>query len=128
MQTNNGAQTLGCPDCGQSLASMHLPDCPRGPGFVSSISPGAFELLGDLRRAGWRVAVHNDYSYKGTVFTFWLFTHATGVFSRGEGSTDLEALRQVISEIKRRSLTFGELKTDVQIDADNVGTKNTSGR
>lgn len=100
--------SFGCPDCGSLLGEYHKAACPRssGPGatVVTSISPGPFELLTDLRRAGWKVAVHNDYSYKGQVFTFWLFTHGTGVFVKGEGATDLDALRDCISEIKRRKL------------------------
>lgn len=123
-------QTLGCPDCGQLLSMMHAPGCPRGPGYVSAISPGPFELLSDLRRAGWRVAVHNDYTYKSTLFTFWLFTHSTGVFVRGEAATDLEALRTVVSEIKRRGLTFGTFLADIgtKSNDDDVGTKTIIGR
>lgn len=60
--------------------------------------------LHNLRRAGWCVAVHNDYVQTGpangeallarTPMTFWLLTHPdTGRYIRGEGETDLEALR-----------------------------------
>lgn len=103
---------IGCPDCGMALGQLHADTCPRtlsipGPVLVTAVSPGPFELLTDLRHAGWRVAVHNDYNYKGRVFTFWLLTHPTGVFVKGEGATDLEALREAIKDITRRGLTFG---------------------
>lgn len=101
-------QTLvGCPECRGLLGQMHAPGCSRGAGTpITSISPGPFELLADLRNSGWRVACHNDYQYKGRVFTFWLFTHETGVFVKGEAATDLEALAEVVAEIKRRELVW----------------------
>lgn len=107
---------LGCPDCGMAMGQLHASGCPRalaipGPVLVTAVSPGPFELLTDLRRGGWRVAVHNDYNYKGHVFTFWLMTHPTGVFVKGEGATDLDALREVIRDITRRGLVFGEITT-----------------
>jgi hypothetical protein len=106
---------FGCPDCGAALGTYHQASCPRvgngqTPREVTAVSPGPFQLLADIRRNGWKVAVHNDYTYKQVDFTFWLFTHRTGVFVRGEGATDLDALREVVSEIKRRGLTFGELE------------------
>jgi hypothetical protein len=51
------------------------------------------ELLGDLRRDGWRVGVHNDYELDGELMTFWLLTHPAGVYVKGEAPTDLGALR-----------------------------------
>lgn len=48
--------------------------------------------LEKLKSAGWSVAVHNDYRLNGEAFTFWLFTHPAGVWIRGEGRTDAEAL------------------------------------
>jgi hypothetical protein len=53
------------------------------------------KLLADLRAAGWRVAVHNDYRLNGVDMTFWLMTHPSGVYAKGEGATDIEALRQI---------------------------------
>jgi hypothetical protein len=50
------------------------------------------EILDDLRRRGWRVAVHNDYEQNGKLMTFWLLTHPRGYFVKGEGETDLAAL------------------------------------
>ena len=49
--------------------------------------------LSDLREAGWRVAVHNDYRLHGKDCTFWLFTHPDGRWVKGEGATDWQALR-----------------------------------
>jgi len=50
------------------------------------------EILARLRANGWTVAVHNDYRLGGAPMTFWLFTHSSGVWTKGEGSTDREAL------------------------------------
>ena len=47
-----------------------------------------------LHKAGWRVAVHNDYRLNGEDHTFWLFTHPNGRWIKGEGRTDAEALSQ----------------------------------
>lgn len=56
--------------------------------------------LETLRRDGWMVAVHNDYHLGGVFHTFWLFTHPQGVFIKGEGETDNEALMQCIEAAK----------------------------
>ena len=46
-----------------------------------------------LRRHGWRVAVHNDYTVNGEFFTFWLFTHKnSGQYVKGEAESDAGAL------------------------------------
>jgi len=50
--------------------------------------------LSDLRRNGWRVAVHNDYTLNGSDRTFWLLTHPNGVYIKGEGPTDMDALME----------------------------------
>ena len=49
--------------------------------------------LRDLREMGWMVAVHNDYRIGHDYFTFWLFTKGPYCV-KGEGATDLDALRQ----------------------------------
>lgn len=66
------------------------------------------ELLSQLRMSGWSVAVHNDYIIKTaggipSLQTFWLFTHHAGVFVKGEGETDLIAVRECA---KAASLIF----------------------
>ncbi len=53
------------------------------------------ELLADLRARQWMVAVHNDYRLAGEFRTFWLFTHPSGRWIKGEGKSDIEALRVV---------------------------------
>lgn len=50
------------------------------------------DRLAELRAEGWTVAVHNDYRIAGERMTFWLLTHARGVWLKGEGATDEEAL------------------------------------
>lgn len=53
-----------------------------------------FLLLEDIRSNGWRVAVHNDYQVAGEFMTFWLLTHPAGMYVKGEGKSDLEALTE----------------------------------
>lgn len=62
------------------------------------------DLLKRLRQSGWMVAVHNDYRLDGVdgSFTFWLFTHGAGVFVRGEGRTDCDAVRAATLEAERK--------------------------
>ena len=55
--------------------------------------------LNDLRQAGWRVAVHNDYRLDGKDMTFWLMTHPDGRYLKGEGACDLEALIDIENQI-----------------------------
>lgn len=57
-------------------------------------------LLEDIRAAGWSVAIHNDYRLGGIAYTFWLFTKGN-LAVKGEGLTDVEALKQVSVEIAR---------------------------
>lgn len=52
------------------------------------------EILRKLRAAGWAVAVHNDYHQDGRDMTFWLFTHRCGIWVKGEGGSDMDALTQ----------------------------------
>jgi hypothetical protein len=47
--------------------------------------------LADMRRAGWSVAVHNDYRINGERMTFWLFTRGHQAV-KGEGATDALAI------------------------------------
>jgi len=53
----------------------------------------------DLRRRGWRVAVHNDYRQHGQHWTFWLFTRGSTCV-KGEGRTDAEALDSVRRQLR----------------------------
>lgn len=68
---------------------------------MSSASPD------DLRAKGWSVAVHNDYRVAGQAYTFWLMTHASGRWLKGEGTTDAIALDQI-----RAALSTAERRTE----------------
>ena len=59
-------------------------------------------MLAALRAEGWMVAVHNDYRQRGKLHTFWLFTHPSGRYIKGEGLTDDEAVRMAILTMKKR--------------------------
>ena len=48
-------------------------------------------LLGE----GWLVAVHNPYHLDGKRHSFWLFTHPDGVWIKGEGLNDEDALKDL---------------------------------
>lgn len=58
-------------------------------------------VLAELRGAGWRVAVHNDYRLGGREMTFWLMTHPAGIYLKGEGKTDLEALLAIEKQARK---------------------------
>lgn len=64
-------------------------------------------ILSGLRERGWRVAVHNDYQLDGMSCTFWLFTHPSGLFVKGEGGTDTFALlecHEAVAQLEDRGL------------------------
>lgn len=52
------------------------------------------EILNMLRADGWAVGCHNDYFLAGEHHTFYLFTHRHYGWVKGEGATDLEALKK----------------------------------
>ena len=52
--------------------------------------------LTHLRALGWSVAVHNDYKSNGLPMTFWLFTHPSGRWVKGEAASDEEALKECL--------------------------------
>lgn len=58
------------------------------------------DLLKQMRDAGWRVAVHNDYEQGGEFFTFWLFTHPSGLWVKGEACSDTEAIAKAALEAR----------------------------
>ena len=62
------------------------------------------EILKRLRAEGWRVAVHNDYQVGDDRFTFWLMTHRSGVYLKGEASTDIAALEKIDAQSRTRSV------------------------
>ena len=56
----------------------------------------------DIRKAGYSVAVHNDYKMHNIDCTFWLFTKMIGdklIAVKGEGITDIIALDQIREQI-----------------------------
>lgn len=55
-------------------------------------------MLRILREAGWMVAVHNDYRQDGKLQTFWLFTHPSGKWLKGEAERDEDAVFLVFSK------------------------------
>lgn len=61
------------------------------------------DMLHDLRAAGWTVAVHNDYRQQGELHTFWLFTHPSGKYLKGEGRSDEEAVAQVVRGVENQA-------------------------
>jgi hypothetical protein len=61
---------------------------------------GVYSALKNLRKRGWRVAVHNDYMLDNRLHTFWLFTASHGpYFAKGESTEDFYALNQVLAHV-----------------------------
>lgn len=60
------------------------------------------DIVERLRADGWTVAVHNDYRLGTVPMTFWLFTHPSGVWAKGEGCTDDEAFQSLLESIAER--------------------------
>lgn len=60
------------------------------------------DLLERFRADGWSVAVHNDYEQGGESRTFWLLTHPDGIYTKGEGYTDQEALAAAWETMRHR--------------------------
>lgn len=58
-------------------------------------------LLCTLRLNNWSVAIHNDYFIGGVRMTFWLLTHPSGLFVKGEGTTDEDALRECDKQARK---------------------------
>jgi len=61
-----------------------------------------YRLLSRFRANGWMVAIHNDYKLNGTPMTFWLLTHPSGRFVKGEGETDEIAILECQAQMKNR--------------------------
>lgn len=59
------------------------------------------EILRKLRANGWSVAVHNDYHQNGRDCTFWLLTHRCGIWIKGEGGSDVEALTDCETQARK---------------------------
>lgn len=52
-----------------------------------------------LRERGWMLAVANDYRLKGEWHVFYSFTHPDGIAAKGEGKSDLAALRLAEADV-----------------------------
>lgn len=79
------------------LLSPPAPVVTEDDGKAGDCGDDAFDASGylsKLRAEGWRVAVHNDYRQHGQDWTFWLLTHPSGVWCKGEGVSDALALDQ----------------------------------
>jgi hypothetical protein len=61
----------------------------------------AYNTLAELRDNGWSVAVHNDYRLNGERMTFWLMTHDCGLYLKGEGKSDAEAIGQIDKQARK---------------------------
>jgi hypothetical protein len=70
--------------------------------YMERSDPESFALLQGLRGAGWTVAVHNDYQLNREFHTFYLFTHPSGVWAKGEGTSDLIALTEAKKQADAR--------------------------
>lgn len=89
---------------------IHLGEscCPETIGRAQVIGNFGIELqLGsnspnDIRKAGYSVAVHNDYKMHEIDYTFWLFTKLVDnqlIAFKGEGISDIIALDQIREQI-----------------------------
>jgi hypothetical protein len=63
------------------------------------------KMLARMRANGWVVAVHNDYQMDGEFYTFWLFTHPSGFWVRGEAKTD----EQAIADAQREAIELARI-------------------
>lgn len=73
--------------------------------------PTVDEYLFKLREDGWTIAVHNDYRLNNVSYTFYLFTHPLGIWTKGEGLTDIEALQAALtlSQVRYREAVVPRL-------------------
>lgn len=62
-------------------------------------------IRASLAKAGYSVAVHNDYKLDGNPMTFWLFTHPDGHWIKGEGVDDEHALAECFAASKVRAIS-----------------------
>lgn len=60
------------------------------------------KIIEAMRRDGWMIAVHNDYRLNGVPHTFYLFTHPCGVWAKGEGTSDVEAICEASAQAEAR--------------------------
>lgn len=68
---------------------------------AEQVGAWVFKTLNELRANGWSVAVHNDYRLNGQQMTFWLMTHECGLYLKGEGSSDADAIGQIEKQARK---------------------------
>ena len=60
-----------------------------------------------LRDRGWMLAVANDYRLKGAWHVFYSFSHPEGLSAKGEGTSDLAALRLAEADVLAKEARYG---------------------
>lgn len=84
------------------MVARNLNDSPVSPDDVAAARAEIAPFLHQLRMAGWRVGVHNDYAIGGKFMSFWMFTHPeTGRFVKGEAESDFWAISCAMEEIAK---------------------------
>lgn len=63
-----------------------------------------------LRERGWMLAVANDYRLSGEWHVFYSFTHPDGITAKGEGKSDLAALRLAEADVIAKEAWLRSLK------------------
>jgi hypothetical protein len=81
-------------------AELRYPEPAADAGEVERPEAKPTDKLAWFREAGWSVAVHNDYRQNGEARTFWLFTHPSGVWAKGEGRCDEEAVNEAYAALR----------------------------
>lgn len=60
-----------------------------------------------LRARGWMLAVANDYRLQGRWHVFYSFSHPEGLSAKGEGTSDLAALRLAEADVLAKEARYG---------------------
>ena len=60
-----------------------------------------------LRARGWMLAVANDYRLHGRWHVFYSFSHPEGLSAKGEGTSDLDALRLAEADVLAKEARYG---------------------
>lgn len=85
----------------------------RPPAAPTGMDDDAIEVAAIRRRLrdrGWMLAVANDYRLGGEWHVFYAFTHPGGLAAKGEGRSDLEALRLAEIDIVAKESWLADLK------------------
>jgi len=85
----------------------------RPPAAPTGLDDDAIEVAAIRRRLrdrGWMLAVANDYRLGGDWHVFYAFTHPDGIAAKGEGRSDVEALRLAELDIAAKERWLADLK------------------